>query len=187
MYKIKIFVFLFLALTIGSLSGNVLANTNHIENINYTRPVDQCTNPTEFRAISTVALGLQYNTTVMKVPKNTCVKITFVNLQVIAHDFMINADTNSNHSFGGAYIYLASDTAGVNGGNYLSQNVLTPNTNITYRFYCNMTGHSASMSGDFIVGSGSPASALSPGFEFIAVFSSLVTFVTIIRIRKRKN
>lgn len=182
MKKASIFTFLLVALTLISTSNNVLATTYHVANTTHEMPVDQCTTPTEFRAISTTETGLLYNASEMRVPKDTCVQITFVNLQDMSHDFVIDEDVNN--SFGMVHIHVMNSTAGMNGSNHMSMNVLTPNADITYEFYCSMPGHRTTMYGNFIVGDGSP-SASSPGFELISLFLSVVTILTVVRIRKR--
>lgn len=171
----KIFVLLLFTLILGGLSGSILASPSHMIT------PSTCDNPTESIAISTVQTGLAYNTTELKVSKNTCVTLTFINLQMMEHDFVIDADTNNNFEM--VHLHLSDDTDGVNGGNYIQMNVSTPNTDITYEFYCSMVGHRPTMHGNFVVGSGSPSST--PGFELAGIFLSLVTIVSVIKFRKK--
>jgi azurin len=107
----------------------------------------ECTNPT-FEVEIKSLVGIKYNLQEIQVPKNTCVKITLVNEDPdIPHDFTINSESGENG--------IEAVTIEVNGGETASFNVVTPDTDTIFVFYCSLPGHrAAGEEGDFIVGEG---------------------------------
>ncbi len=111
-------------------------------------PGVQCSTPTEFVTIKAIP-SVKYDTSIITVSKNTCVSINFVNEDVLTHDFTIDGVSGEN-GIEQVYIHLEF---GVSSSE--SFNVTTPNTDVTFEFYCWQVGHKAAgMVGDFIVGAG---------------------------------
>ena len=169
MKKDQIFSIIMILVTLSSIGNSSIAKIDHEV------PIDDCSDVKVYRAISTTEDTIAYNTTEIKVPKNTCVQLTFVNLQTIEHDFVINADPD--HNFNMVHMHLANNTAGHMGSNFIKMNITTPNVDITYKFYCSIAGHNKTMIGDFIVGSGAPP----PSFELLTgVFVVAIVIIGIV-------
>ncbi len=138
----------------------------------------ECSNPTEFRTIKAIPTQ-KYDTSEIEVSKDTCVSITFVNEDTMTHDFAIDGVSGEN---GIEEVYILTVFGEVNTGSF---NVSTPNTDVTFEFYCWQTGHKAAgMFGDFVVGEGSSESD-SPGFGLWMALGAFLSIALVIpRIRK---
>jgi uncharacterized cupredoxin-like copper-binding protein len=143
--------------------------------------VDACTNPTqtvELVADPSNDGSLKYDKTELRLDKNACVKIKFINKSLTTdHDLTVDASDD----FDGVYLWLLNNTDGVDGGDYKEVNVQTPDADITLEFYCQVTGHSATMFGDFIIGEGGSL----PGFSLGLALISLLGLAAIPIIRRR--
>ncbi|OLS28833.1 MAG: hypothetical protein HeimC2_04340 [Candidatus Heimdallarchaeota archaeon LC_2] len=139
-------------------------------------PGSECSNATEFVTI-TSGPGLKFDKSSISVTKDTCVQITLVNADTMLHDFAIDDVSGDN---GINQVYVAADI-----GVTASFNVTTPNTDVTFQFYCWQPGHKAAgMVGDFIVGEGSPESD-SPAFGFWITLGAFLSIAILIpRLRK---
>lgn len=142
---------------------------------------EHCDNATEFVTISTTADTAAFDKAELKVSKNTCVQVKFINLQTSEHDFSIDHD--ETNSFEEVHIHMANNTAGHMGANFKTFNVSTPDLDITYDFYCSVLGHrEAGMEGKFIIGAGT---ASTPGFEMFIVLAGFFSIGTIIALKRK--
>lgn len=138
----------------------------------------ECSNATEFVTIKAIPTT-KYDTSKIIVSKDTCVSITLINEDAVTHDFAIDGVSGEN---GIQEVYILTEFGGATTGSF---NVTTPNTDVTFEFYCWQSGHKASgMVGDFVVGEGSPESD-SPGFGLWMALGAFLSLALLIpRIRK---
>ena len=136
----------------------------------------ECSNATEFVTI-TSGPGIKFDKTSISVAKDTCVQITLVNADTMVHDFTIDGVGGDT---GIEQVYILTDI-----GVTASFNVTTPNTDVTFEFYCWQPGHKAAgMVGDFVVGEGSPESD-SPAFGIWITLGAFLSVAMLIpRLRK---
>jgi hypothetical protein len=89
-----------------------------------------------------------------------------------AHSFWIaKSDT-----FGGIHIHLMNSTDGPNGDGVDQTNVMSPSSDTTLTFDCEVTGHKAAgMVGELVVGS--PGGGFLPGFQFTTIMVTLLAGV----------
>lgn len=137
---------------------------------------DQCTTPTEFIAVEARS-DLSFNVSTISLPKDTCVKITFVNADTSAfHDLVVDAVSGWE---GFEIVAEAGETH--------SLLVMTPNADIDTKFYCSVPGHrEAGMEGTFKVGDSGDANASgTPGFGFVPAIFAMLALLAIPVIRRK--
>lgn len=148
-----------------------------IVNAEKTVTTDTCSNPTMSVTIAGQS-GFKFNVTEIKVPKDTCVKFTFVNEDSLIHDFTVTG-VDSMDTF---------QIPEVNKGVAKSIVIKTPNVDTTTDFYCSVPGHrEQGMEGKLVIGSGGDDAnkSSSPGFELLPAFLALFVLLAI-PIMKRK-
>ncbi|MCE7733771.1 MAG: hypothetical protein GPJ54_02760 [Candidatus Heimdallarchaeota archaeon] len=142
-------------------------------------PGSQCENSTfevTIKAIPTI----KYDKSKIEVPPATCVKITLTNEDSVLHDFAIDGLPGDD---GIEQVYIL-----VEAGETASFNIMTPDADKTFEFYCWQPGHKAAgMVGDFIVGEGSKEED-APGFEFtLTIFAFLTLIIFYPKLRSRNK
>lgn len=164
-----IMVFIFMVSSIGTVTA---ANPTY-----ETSTSNQCSTPTENLFISADKSSITYNTSTLTASKNTCVAIDFTNPSSLDHTFSIDAISSDNVTYFNIFV-----KAGTNG----TSNFLTPNVDVTLKYYCQVPGHEQDgMYGSLIVGKGSSTS--SPGFELPIVIVSMFAVVAIVKFYKMKR
>lgn len=143
---------------------------------------DLCDTPSQSITIKVISADeFKYDKAEYKVEKSTCYTFTFSNPTGIEHD--MNVD-EVHDEIGMVHMHVVNATVGPNGDGSISQNVLMPNKDVTYKIYCTVTGHDASgMHADLVVGNGSSSNSL-PGFGFYVITASMIGIVLVVRQRK---
>ncbi|MHA2253233.1 MAG: plastocyanin/azurin family copper-binding protein [Candidatus Kariarchaeaceae archaeon] len=171
---------LFLGLFISSMAvTQVAAQEDHHDDDSH------CDTPTEFVEITADAADLKFDKDELKVSRNTCVQLTFTNLNpLVEHDFTVD-HVEGTDGIEKIHVHLANNQDGHMGDGVAKFNFTTPDADKTFRFYCSIPGHESSMKGDLIVGEGSEEED-APGFGvFIALSTILAVAIITPRIRKR--
>ncbi|MDH5401719.1 MAG: cupredoxin domain-containing protein, partial [Candidatus Heimdallarchaeota archaeon] len=114
---------------------------------------------------------LTFNTTELTVEKNTCVMIMFKNQSNVTHDFTIDGDDDMDK----VHLAVMNTTDGHMGVKMF--NMMTPDDDTEYEFYCSETGHE-NMVGTLIVGKGKglPAPSVIFFIGFLATFAVVKKF-----------
>ena len=162
-----------------NITNSGFASENDINDSNYPNSPNQCLTATAHVYIAAASdNSLAYNESSLEVPKATCVAITFENSAGIEHTFTIDASSMYNTTL---------FNIGLMPGTNATSNYLTPNTDVTFQYYCEVPGHRAGgMYGSLIIGKGSPKSN-SPGFEIIPVFVGLIVITLSISYYRKKK
>ena len=187
-------------LMVGTFNGTNTVQAEHMTEF----PTMECDTPTASFAVQSVQGELKFNITELKVPKNTCIKMTFFNPSDVEHDFTIEYndeewihmdaifadDDEGLNSTSGTYYFGYPEnktTMEEQGKGVATHFYMTPNEDITLTAFCEVEGHQdAGMEFDFVVGDGSPAA--SPGFELpIFLFSIFIVGVVSTLYRKSKK
>lgn len=145
---------------------------------------DLCTTPTKTLTISVPSADqVKFDKSEYKVDKDTCYKFTFSNPTGIEHDVTVDAVAGE---IGFVHMHVINATVGPNGDGSVSQNVMTPNKDVTYPMFCEITGHrAAGMESKLIVGNGSSSgSSFLPGFGFYMAAISIFAIGLVVRQRK---
>ncbi|MHA2091510.1 MAG: hypothetical protein ACW98K_11680 [Candidatus Kariarchaeaceae archaeon] len=176
--SLKLLSLLLLAtLFVSSMNVNVVAQ--HHESVS-----EDC-NATLFLTITADASQILFDKDELKAPQSTCVQLKLVNLNpIMEHDFTI--DKYDGTTLTSIHIHLADNKDGPNGDGIKTLNFTTPAEDKTYYFYCSVTGHEATMNGNFIVGEGSSEDSGLPGFEFFLAFTAMLALATILARFRRK-
>ncbi len=171
----RLFIISFLALVM------VFTSTQSVVVTAATEGPNDCDDPTQFVTIKADKVKIAFDLKEIKVDKDTCVQLTFVNLSpATPHDFSVDADADSG--FPEVYVYIENNVGGINGTDTKTINFKTPNVDVTLEYYCSITGHrDGGMYGDLIIGNGTEA----PGFEISFAILALGALVAIPMLRKR--
>lgn len=159
-----------------------------------------CNNADKEVVVGVVIDHLEYNVTKINVDKGECFTIVFQNLDPsVEHDFVIdkvggdqNNLTKLDADLTKAQInHVDFDSAGPTtdygwGANGIDKfNVSAPQVDATFKYYCDVPGHSGTMHGELIVGTGGGSA---PGFEMVPLFFGLFAVVGAVKIyNKRRN
>ncbi len=179
--KLKFILIGVLLFSVLLLSNSaVVAQDDHHED-----DTEQCTDPTqtvEIVADPDADGSLNYDKTEIILDKNACVKIIFKNKAVItAHDF--TTDAVADDGFEGIHVHMENNTDGHEGTDTKEFHLKTPDLDVTYKFYCSVTGHEeAGMYGDMIIGEGSSLPGFTLSFALIPLF-----FLALLPIIRRKT
>ncbi len=182
---------IFLTILIIS-SSNVVIGVDHNdehahEGISEHTSSEQCEDSTyDLTVIGGQDEQIRFDSTEYKVPKDTCVKVTFKNFsESTDHDMNIDEIAGEN-GIKVTHLHQANSTDGPNGDGTISLNILTPNADTELEIYCSVPGHrQAGMIATIIVGEGNPADeSFLPGFEFLGLF---IAMISVIFIYKRKH
>jgi uncharacterized cupredoxin-like copper-binding protein len=191
--KLKTFIIGFV-IVMAMINMVSVAKAEHMDEF----PTMECDSPTETHAVQVVNDGtLKFNVTKVEVSKNACIRMIFWNPTEVEHDFTV-ADKEGVEWIHMDSINAAEDELGTNttndaangelqGQGYATHFYMTPNEDITLNFHCEVPGHNTTMTGDFIIGAGSPGSASSPGFEATSVVIGFLSIAAIVTIYKKKN
>ena len=186
---------------------------------------NHCTNPDREFVVGVIVGFLKYNVSSITVTKGECFTIVFQNLDPsVEHDFVIDkVGGSANLSVLDADLTKAEinhvdfDSAGPTtdygwGPNGIDKfNVLAPQVDASFKYYCDVPGHSTTMNGKLIVGNGGSSNLIpflsgnsqsgsystsstsqfntlkaSPGFEIISVVS-LMLVIAFGRFKKSKK
>ncbi len=171
---LSITLLLFLSLLLNSMLIPTVSATHSYAN----ETESDCNNPTKDITISADKTGFKFDKTELTVPRGVCVQLTFTNLGLIEHDFVID---NFDFTSGKATLYILLIYDGSK-----TLNFTTPDLDKTYKFFCAFPGHEkGGMKGKLIVGEGS-AEEDAPGFGLIFAFSALFAMTIAITRFKRK-
>lgn len=176
--------FIFLAVTALLMFSNpgITATQAHVE------VGGDCNNPTTTLSITAAPNGqdsdVSFDKSQLKVDTNTCFTMKFTNkAPTQAHSFWIAKSDN----FGGIHIHLMNSTDGPNGDGVDQTNVMSPSSDTTLTFDCEVPGHKAAgMVGELVVGNPSSGGFL-PGFQFSTIIVSLLAGVIALPILKKRN
>jgi len=143
---------------------------------------DLCDAPTANLTIAVDGQNIAFAKSTYHVEKNTCYTFTFENPSGIEHDVTVEAVAGQ---IGFVHMHVVNATVGPHHDGSVSQNVMTPNMDVTYKMFCEIAGHDAAgMHSQLVVGQGSSDTSKSPGFGLFTLSFAIVTLAVIEKQRK---